>query len=96
MVGQIRSSSFIPGIAATPKWRGNMSGSYLIGDLTTTLSVRYTGGAKLDNTWSDDPDSLAYRNALGQLLNGSVDNNWVKSYALFSLNGSYNLKIANM
>jgi outer membrane receptor protein involved in Fe transport len=96
MVGQIRSSAFIPGIAATPDWRGNLQGSYLIGDLTTTLSVRYTGGAKLDNTWSDDPDSLAYRNALGQLLNGSVDRNWVRAYALFSLNGSYNLKVANL
>jgi outer membrane receptor protein involved in Fe transport len=96
LVGQIRSSSFIPGIAATPDWRGNLQGSYLIGNLTTTLSVRYTGGAKFDNLWSDDPDSLLYRNSLGQLLNGSIDRNWVKAYALFSLNGSYNLKVANM
>jgi outer membrane receptor protein involved in Fe transport len=96
MVGQIRSSVFIPGIAATPEWRGNFSASYLIGDFTSTLSVRYTGAAAMDLTWSDDPESPAYRNAAGQLLNGSVDNNWVKAYALFGLTGSYNLKVANL
>ena len=96
MVGQIRSSTFIPGIAATPTWRGNFSASYLVGDFTSTLGVRYTGAAAMDLTWSDDPDSLAYRNEAGQLLNGSVDNNWVKAYALFTLSGSYNLKVANL
>ncbi|HEX2616240.1 MAG TPA: hypothetical protein VHL57_01795, partial [Flavobacteriales bacterium] len=96
LVGQIRSSSFIPGVAATPKWRANASASYLMGGLTTTVSARYTGGAFMDKTWSDDPTSPLYMNAAGQLLNGSVDNNWVKPYVNFSFNGSYNLKVADM
>ena len=32
----------------------------------------------------------------GRFLNGSVDNNWVKPYFNFSLNGSYNLKVGDM
>jgi outer membrane receptor protein involved in Fe transport len=96
LVGQIRSAVFIPGVAASPEWTGTIRASYILGDLTATLSARYIGGAKLDVTWSDDPSSPLYRNAAGQLLNGSVDNNTVKPYFNYSLNGSYNLKVADM
>jgi hypothetical protein len=95
-VGQIRSNVFIPGVAAAPKWTGNITGTYQLGDLTTTLSARYVGGAYLDKTWGDSIDDANYINSLGQYLNGSVDNNFVKPYFNYSLNGSYNIKIANM
>jgi outer membrane receptor protein involved in Fe transport len=97
MVGQIRSSVFIPGAAATPKWTGNISSTYLLGNLTTTLSARYIGGAKMDNTWCDTGgDCPNYTDDQGRFLNGSVDNNRVDPYVNFSLNGSYNLTVANL
>jgi outer membrane receptor protein involved in Fe transport len=96
LVGQIRSNTFIPGVSATPKWTGNVVLTYLVGDLTASLSARYIGGAKFDNTWGDSPDDLNYKNAQGQFLNGSVDNNSVKAYVNYSLNGSYNLQVADM
>ncbi len=99
-VGQIRSSVFVPGVAASPKWSGNFSASYLMGDLTTTLSARYIGGANLDNTWCDASQAAEgcpnYQDENGNFLSGSVDNNRVKSYFNFALNGSYNLKVGNM
>jgi outer membrane receptor protein involved in Fe transport len=95
-IGQIRSSVFVPGVAAAPKWTGNITATYLLGDLTTSLSARYTGASFLDRTWGDSPDDLNYRAADGRFLNGSVDNNWVKPYFNFSLNGSYNLKVGDM
>jgi outer membrane receptor protein involved in Fe transport len=95
-VGQIRSNVFIPGVAAAPKWTGNFTATYLLGNLTTSLSARYVGGAFLDRTWGDSPDDLNYRAADGRFLNGSVDDNWVKPYFNFSLNGSYNLKVADL
>jgi outer membrane receptor protein involved in Fe transport len=96
MVGQIRTSVFIPGVSASPKWTGNIITSYQLGDLSTSLSARYIGGAVMDKSWTDDPDSPLYMNELGQYLNGSIDNNWVKPYFNFSLNGTYNLDIGNM
>jgi len=96
LVGQIRTNTFIPGVAATPKWTGNISASYLLGGFTTTLSARYVGGANLDNTWIDDPTQPGYYTADGRLTNATVDNNHVDPYLLFSLNGSYNLKVANL
>jgi outer membrane receptor protein involved in Fe transport len=96
LVGQIRSNQFVPGIQATPNWRGSLTATYLLGNLTTSLSARYISGAYMDKTWTDDPTSPAYRNAAGQLLNAAVDDNWVDQYFNFSLNGSYNLKVANM
>ncbi|MEO8314014.1 MAG: TonB-dependent receptor [Pseudomonadota bacterium] len=96
LVGQIRSNTFVPGITATPAWAGNITATYLLGDLTASLSARYVGGAKLDNTWGDSVDDLNYQNAAGKLLYGSVDNNTVKPYLNYSLNGSYNLKVADM
>jgi outer membrane receptor protein involved in Fe transport len=100
-VGQMRSSVFIPGVSASPKWTGNVSASYRVGDLSTSLSARYIGGARMDNTWCDaDQFALgsctSYMNADGQLLNGSIDRNWVDSYMNFALNGSYDLDIGNM
>ncbi len=56
LVGQIRSSVFIPGVAATPEWTGNITGSYLVGDFTGAVLMRYIGGAKLDKRWVDDPE----------------------------------------
>jgi outer membrane receptor protein involved in Fe transport len=96
LVGQIRSSQFVPGVAASPKWVGNISASYLYGDLTATLSARYIGGAKLDKTWCDNADCPNYKNSAGQFLAGSIDNNTVKAYANVSLNGSYNLHVSNL
>jgi hypothetical protein len=96
LTGQIRNSVFIPGVAASPNWTGNVIGSYLVGNLTTSLSMRYIGGAALDKTWADSPDEANYQNAQGQFLNGSVDNNFVKPYVNFSLNASYNLSIPSM
>jgi outer membrane receptor protein involved in Fe transport len=100
LVGQIRSSVFIPGVAAQPKWQGNFSAAYLVGNLTTTLSARYIGAAVLDKSWCDAEEAaagcLGYQDAGGQYLAGSVDNNQVKPYFNFALNGSYNLKVGNM
>jgi outer membrane receptor protein involved in Fe transport len=100
LVGQIRSSTFIPGVAAQPKWSGNFSASYLLGDLTTTLSARYIGAAVLDKTWCDAVQAAEgcpyYQDSSGQFLVGSVDDNRVKPYFNFALNGSYNLKVGNM
>jgi iron complex outermembrane receptor protein len=96
MVGQIRSNVFIPGISPSPKWTGNIVTSYQLGDLSTSLSARYIGAAALDKTWADDPSDPRYQNEFGEFLNGSVDNNWVKPYMNFSLNGSYNLDVGDM
>jgi hypothetical protein len=98
LVGQIRSSVFIPGVTATPKWSGNFSASYLLGNLTSTISARYIGGANFDNTWVDDPSDSRYYAAdgSGRLSAVSVDNNRVDPYLNFSLNGSYDLKVANV
>jgi outer membrane receptor protein involved in Fe transport len=96
LVGQIRSSTFIPGVSASPKWSGNFQVTYILGDLTTSLSARYTGAANLDNTWCDNDDCVNYKDDTGRYLTASVDNNRVDPYFNFSLNGSYNLKIADM
>jgi outer membrane receptor protein involved in Fe transport len=96
LVGQIRSSVFIPGVAATPKWTGNITGSYLLGDFTGAVLMRYIGGAKLDKRWVDDPAAPGYYTASGAISNASIDNNDVKPYARFDLNLSYDLRIANM
>jgi len=95
LTGQIRSSVFIPGVTASPKWTGNVITSYRMRNLSTSLSARYIGGARMDNRWTDDPESPLYMNELGQYLNGSVDNNWVKPYFNFSLNSSYDMRVAN-
>jgi outer membrane receptor protein involved in Fe transport len=101
LLGQIRSGVFVPGVSASPRWTGNFTATYLVGDLTTSLSARYTGGAVLDRQWCDEAGYLAgtctnYQDADGNLLNGSVDNNKVRPYLNFSLNGSYNLKVGSM
>jgi outer membrane receptor protein involved in Fe transport len=96
LAGQIRNSVFIPGVTASPLWTGTIQVAYLVGDLTTSLSARYIGGATLDNLWSDSPDDPNYKNEAGQFLIGSVDDNHVKPYFNFSLNASYNLKVADM
>jgi outer membrane receptor protein involved in Fe transport len=95
MVGQLRSANYIPGVTPSPKWTGNITASYMLSDFTGTLSARYVGGAKIDNTWSA-PGDANYMNELGQLLNGSVDQNFVKPYMNFSLNLSYNLDVGNL
>jgi hypothetical protein len=95
-VGQIRSNTFIPGVAASPKWTGSFSMTYILNDLTTSLSARYVGSAYIDRTYGDSPDDANYQNALGQYLNGSIDNNWVKPYLNFALNGSYRLQVSTM
>jgi hypothetical protein len=96
LVGQIRSSQYIPGVTAAPKWRGNFNMSYLYGSLTATLGAQYTGGAKIDLQWVDDPEDPRYYTADGQLTNATVDNNRAKPYVNLSLNAQYNLKVANM
>jgi outer membrane receptor protein involved in Fe transport len=97
MVGQIRSSVFVPGVQASPKWSGNITSTYMLRDLTVSLSARYIGGAKYDNQWCDTSvDCPYYQDEQGRYLNGSVDNNRVDPYFNFSLNGSYNLNVANM
>jgi outer membrane receptor protein involved in Fe transport len=95
LVGQVRSSVFVPGVSASPRWKGNVMATYLNGNLAASLSARYVGGAKLDNTWSDDPADPAYQDAAGQLLNGSVDRNRVDPYLNFALNLSYDLRVAH-
>ncbi len=107
MVGQIRSNTFVPGVAASPKWTGNFSASYLMGDLVATLSARYIGAAVLDNTWCDADQAAegcanyttpvqTSTGVYNAYVQGSVDDNQVKPYFNFSLNGSYNLKLGNM
>jgi outer membrane receptor protein involved in Fe transport len=96
LVGQIRSSTFIPGVAATPAWSGNFTAAYLVGDLTMALNARYVGGSKMDKDWCDNAECGTYQNEAGQFLQASVDNNSVKSYMTFALNGSYNLKVAEL
>jgi outer membrane receptor for ferrienterochelin and colicin len=92
MVGQIRSGTFIPGVAASPKWSGNFTVSYVVGDLAMALNGRYVGGSAIDKDWCDNELCANYRNADGDYLLGSVDNNRVKPYLNYSLTGSYNLK----
>jgi outer membrane receptor protein involved in Fe transport len=94
--GQIRSSVFIPGVAASPDWSGHVMATYTHGNLTTSLSARYIGGARLDNAWTDDPDSPAYRNANGEVLQGTVDKNRVDPYLNFSLNASWDVRVAKL
>jgi outer membrane receptor protein involved in Fe transport len=96
LAGQIRSSVFIPGVAASPAWSGNITGSYLLGDFTGSLLMRYIGGAKLDKRWVDDPGEAGYYTADGRRTNATVDNNFVKAYARFDMNLSYNLQVPNM
>ena len=96
LVGQIRSSTFIPGVSAAPNWRGNLSASYLVGNFTTTLSAQYTGGSKIDLQWTDDPMDPRYFTADGRLTNATVDNNTAKSYVNISLNAQYNLQVPGM
>jgi outer membrane receptor protein involved in Fe transport len=100
-VGQIRNGTFVPGVSASPKWSGNIITSYRMGDLSASLSARYIGAARFDNTWCDadqfaEGSCTSYQNEEGQFLNGSIDRNWVDPYFNFSLNGSYDLQIANM
>jgi outer membrane receptor protein involved in Fe transport len=101
LVGQIRSSQSVPGVSPRPKWSGNFSVTYLLGDLTTSISARYIGGAKQDNTWCDQNQQQegfcsTYMDAVGRYLQGSVDSNIVKPYLNFALNGSYNLTVGEM
>jgi hypothetical protein len=96
LTGQIRSSTFVPGVAASPNWSGNVTGSYLLGDLAVTLNARYVGGAYMNKDWCDNAGCANYKDAFGNYLNGSIDNNRVDSYVNFTLNGTYNLKVANM
>src|SRR5690606_9024684 len=101
MVGQIRSGVFVPGVAASPKWSGNIITSYRVGNLSTSLSARYIGAARLDNSWCDAQQFAGgacdnYMNEDGQFLNGSIDRNWVDPYMNFALNGSYDLRMPNV
>jgi outer membrane receptor protein involved in Fe transport len=41
-------------------------------------------------------DCPYYQDEQGRFLNGSIDNNWVKPYFNFALNGSYNMNVANL
>jgi outer membrane receptor protein involved in Fe transport len=96
LAGQIRSSVFIPGVAATPTWTGNLTASYLLGDFTGAVLMRYIGSAKLDRRWVDDPEAPGYYTETGAISNASVDNNDVKPYARLDLNLSYDLRVANL
>src|SRR5690606_12077647 len=96
LVGQIRSSVFIPGVAATPRWTGNITASYLVGDFTGALRVRDIGGSKFGKRWTDAPRDPRYYTAAGAISNATIDNNTVKPYARFDLNLSYNLDVANL
>ena len=96
LVGQIRNSVFIPGLSPSPKWTGNVIANYMMGDLTTSISARYIGGASLDKTWCDNVDCPSFQDENGSYLFGSVDNNRVDPYLNFALNASYNLQVGNM
>jgi hypothetical protein len=96
LVGQIRSSVFIPGVAATPEWTGNVTASYLLGSFTGAVLMRYIGGAKMDKRWVDDPSAPGYYTETGAISNATVDNNNVKPYARFDLNLSYDLPFADL
>ena len=101
LVGQIRSSQSVPGVSARPKWSGNVSATYMMGDFTSTLAARYIGGAHIDNTWCDADQfergvCNTYMDELGRYLGGSVDRNWVKSYFNFTLSGSYRMDVGNL
>jgi len=72
---------------------GNVIATWQTGRMASTVAMRYVGGAKLDNTWSDDPDDPRYRDGQGQLLYGSVDDNRVEPYLNFSLNGTFDLDL---
>lgn len=96
LVGQIRSGTFIPGVAATPRWAGNATVTYAMSGFQVSLNARYVGGAKIDNDWCDSAAVCSnYQNATGNFLLGSVDNNKVKPYVNYSLTSSYDLKVAN-
>jgi outer membrane receptor protein involved in Fe transport len=95
LVGQLSNSVFIPGVAATPNWRGNVSASYLNGGLTTTLSLAYTGGGVIDKSYIDDPAAPGYYTPDGRPTQATIDNNGAKPYVNLSLNASYNLSVAD-
>ncbi|MDQ2640188.1 MAG: TonB-dependent receptor [Pseudomonadota bacterium] len=101
LVGQLRSSQSVPGVSARPKWTGNFSVGYVVGDFTSSLAARYIGGARLDNTWCDADQFEGgrcdtYVDELGRFLGGSVDRNWVKPYYNFTLSTSYRLDVGNL
>ncbi len=98
LVGQIRSNVFIPGAAATPKWTGNISGTYLVGDLTATLSARYIGGAKIDNTSVRHGRGLRELSAMRRAGSSMAASTTTAAdpYVNFALNGSYNLHVGNL
>ena len=109
-VGQLSAGEGCnPAVQPTPKWSGNFQVSYLTGNLTTTLSARYIGAAKIDKVFfADGPGQTIvsgpgppnptptdpYKNAAGQYLVGSIDDNSVPPYFNFSLNASYNLQVS--
>src|SRR5690606_2240195 len=90
------SNVFVPGVLPSPKWTGNVIATWQLDRLTTSLSARYVGGAKLDNTWSDNPSEPHYQDEEGNFLYGSVDRNWVKPYLNFALNGSARFGVPNV
>jgi outer membrane receptor protein involved in Fe transport len=97
LVGQIRSGTFIPGVAASPKWSGNFTVAYLVGDLSVAVNGRYVGGSAIDKDWCDNVLTCdTYQNEAGDFLLGSVDNNRVKPYLNFSLTGNYNLQVGEL
>ncbi|MFO7324500.1 MAG: TonB-dependent receptor [Pseudomonadota bacterium] len=101
LIGQIRSNQAVPGVAARPKWTGNFRTTYMVGNLSTSLSFRYIGGARYDKLWCDRKQYELegcpnYMDETGRYLGGSVDNNWVKPYFNFALNANYKLRVANL
>jgi outer membrane receptor protein involved in Fe transport len=96
LVGQIRSGTFIPGVAASPKWSGNFTVAYLLGGASVALNGRYVGGSVIDKDWCDSAGCATYQNAAGDYLLGSVDDNRVDPYLNFSLTGSYDLQVSKM
>jgi hypothetical protein len=96
LVGQLSNSVYIPGVSATPNWRGNVTASYLLGDLTTTLSAAYTGGGVIDKSYIDDPTAPGYFTPDGRPTQATIDNNGADPYVNLTLNASYNLQVANL
>ena len=99
MVGQIGGNSFFvnPGIQPTPKWSGNLIASYIHGPAVVTLSGRYVGSGKINNTDPYvGPGNSGYQDEEGNFLIGSIDNNDISSYMNWRLNASYNFELFGM
>lgn len=104
VVGQVGPAGFLADYAPTPKWKGDLTVSYLRGPVTMTLQTQWTGPGKLNNetpyvgpgdvfpTPLAPPNEAIAGTPYDPNRAGTVDDNTVGNYFNFNLNGSYDIK----